>query len=92
MSIIAYIADIMPVGSLTEIKGDFKYEIWPYLRMLCFAIASIIGLVAAIRVYNIWNINGRHHVHIDAQVIGWAAAAIFLIIATAFVNNVLISN
>ena len=78
--------DIMPTGSLTAINSSFKTGIWPLLKILCYAVASVLGLVAALRVYNLWNVNGRHHVHIDAQVISWGAAAIFLIVATAFIN------
>ena len=46
----------------------------------------MLGLIAGLRVYNLWNVNGRHHVHIDSQVISWGAAAIFLVVATAFIN------
>ncbi len=78
--------DIMPTGSLPEINSSFKHEIWPLLKMLCYAIAAMLGLIAGLRIYNLWNVNGRHHVHIDAQVISWGAAAIFLVVATAFIN------
>ena len=81
--------DIMPSGSLTDINGSFKNEIWPLLKMICYAVAAIIGLIAGLRLYNLWNINGRHHVHIDSQVISWGASAIFLVLATAFINMTL---
>ncbi|MDE3185106.1 MAG: DUF4134 family protein [Bacteroidota bacterium] len=80
------VLDIMPTGSLPEINSSFKHEIWPLLKMLCYAIAAMLGLIAGLRIYNLWNVNGRHHVHIDAQVISWGAAAIFLVVATAFIN------
>ncbi|HEY5393613.1 MAG TPA: DUF4134 family protein [Hanamia sp.] len=78
--------DIMPTGSLSDINSSFKHEIWPLLKMLCYAIAAMLGLIAGLRIYNLWNVDGRHHVHIDAQVISWGAAAIFLVVATAFIN------
>ena len=80
------VLDIMPTGSLPEINSSFKHEIWPLLKMLCYAIAAMLGLIAGLRIYNLWNVDGRHHVHIDAQVISWGAAAIFLVVATAFIN------
>lgn len=80
------LADIMPTGSLSEINSSFKHEIWPLLKMLCYAIAAMLGLIAGLRIYNLWNVDGRHHVHIDAQVISWGAAAIFLVVATSFIN------
>lgn len=78
--------DIMPTGSLSDINSSFQHEIWPLLKMLCYAIAAMLGLIAGLRIYNLWNVDGRHHVHIDAQVISWGAAAIFLVVATAFIN------
>ena len=78
--------DIMPTGSLPDINSSFKTGIWPLLKILCYGVAATLGLVAGLRVYNLWNVNGRHHVHIDAQVISWGAAAIFLVVATAFIN------
>jgi hypothetical protein len=81
-----HILDIMPTGSLTDINSSLKTGIWPLLKSLCYAVAGVIGLVAGLRVYNLWNVNGRHHVHIDSQVISWGAAAFFLVVATAFIN------
>ena len=81
-----HLLDIMPAGSLTDINSSFKTGTWPLLKILCYAVAGVIGLVAGLRVYNLWNVNGRHHVHIDSQVISWGAAAIFLVVATAFIN------
>jgi hypothetical protein len=81
--------DIMPTGGLKEITWSFKHEIWFSVKLLCYAIAGLLGLVSALRIYNLWNVNGRHHVHIDAQVISWTAAAIFLVVATAFINMTL---
>lgn len=86
---IFHFLDITPSGSLRDINSSFKQEIWPLLKILCYTVAAMIGLVAGLRVYNLWNVNGRHHVHIDAQVISWGAAAIFLLVATVFINMVL---
>ncbi|HET7119381.1 MAG TPA: DUF4134 family protein [Hanamia sp.] len=88
MSILHFL-DIMPTGSLPGINSSFKHEIWPLLKILCYTVAALIGLIAGLRVYNLWNVNGRHHVHIDSQVISWGAAAIFLLVATLFINVVL---
>jgi hypothetical protein len=84
--LINHLLDIMPTGSLSDINWSFKHEIWPLLKILCYGVAAVLGLVAGLRIYNLWNVDGRHHVHIDAQVISWGAAAIFLVVATAFIN------
>jgi hypothetical protein len=87
--LIKHFLDIMPTGSLSDINLSFKNEVWPLLKMVCYAAAALIGLAAGSRVYNLWNVNGRHHIHIDAQVISWGASAIFLVVATAFINMAL---
>ncbi|MDQ2719390.1 MAG: DUF4134 domain-containing protein [Bacteroidota bacterium] len=87
--IVYHFLDVMPTGSLSDINWSVKHEIWFGVKLLCYAIAAVLGLVSGLRVYNIWNVNGRHHVHIDAQVISWVAAAIFLVLATAFINMTL---
>ena len=84
--LIYHFLDVMPTGSLPDINSSFKNEIWPLLKMLCYSISTMLGLIAGLRVYNLWNVGGRHHVHVDAQVISWGAAAIFLVVATAFIN------
>ena len=84
------LSDIMPQGDLPQITSSLKSTTGFYIQLLCYAIASICGLVAGLRIYSLWNIHGRHHVHIDAQVIAWVSAAMFLIVAMAFVNNVLL--
>ena len=89
MLLLIHLLDIMPTGRLSDINSSFKTGVWPLLKILCYAVAGVLGLVAALRVYDLWNVKGRNHVHIDSQVISWGAAAIFLIVATAFVNMTL---
>ena len=87
--LVNHFLDIMPTGSFSDINWSVKNEIWFYVKDLCYSVAGVLGLVSGLRVYNLWNVNGRHHVHIDAQVISWAAAAIFLVVATAFISMTL---
>ncbi len=71
---------------LSEITGSFRGQVFPALKFLGYSLAGVIGLIGAIRIYNLWNVNGRHHVHIDAQVIGWISACIFLLLAMMLVD------
>ena len=87
--LINHFLEIMPTGSLSDINWSVKHEIWFSLKLLCYAVALVLGLVSGLRVYNLWNVNGRHHIHIEAQVIAWIAAAIFLVVATGFINMTL---
>jgi uncharacterized protein DUF4134 len=53
---------------------------------LCWILCGISGLVGALRIYNKWQLHGRHHFHVDAEIIGWFGAAIFFVIARAFID------
>jgi hypothetical protein len=65
-------------------------EVYYSLRMLCYALSGIFGLAGALRIYSLWNIHGKHHIQVDAQVIGWISAAIFFICANLFIKVVLL--
>ena len=53
---------------------------------LCWILCGVSGLTGALRIYNKWQLHGRHHFHIDAEIVGWFGAAIFFVIAHAFIN------
>jgi hypothetical protein len=53
---------------------------------LCWILCGATGLVGALRIYNKWQLSGRHHFHIDAEIVGWFGAAIFFVIARAFID------
>ena len=81
--------DILPSGSWSGIAGQMKGNVYVPLTFLCWSLAGIFGLVAALRVYALWTINGRHHLHIDAKVYAWVGAAIFFILANSFITSAL---
>ena len=60
------------------------------VQLLCYAFSGITGLIGAIRIYSLWNIHGRHHVHIDSQLVAWVGAAIFFLCASFFINALLL--
>ena len=66
------------------------FEVYYSLRMLCYALSGVFGLVGALRIYSLWNIHGKHHIQIDAQVVGWISAAIFFECANFFIKVVLL--
>ena len=55
---------------------------------LCWILCGITGLIGALRIYNKWQLNGRHHFHVDAEIAGWFGAAIFFVIARAFIDMI----
>ncbi len=82
-----FVDDILPTGSLRDIAGGIGKS-YAYMKLLCCAACCFCGLWAGLRVYSLWNVDGRHHVHIDAEVIAWAAAAVFFGVAAGFVETV----
>jgi succinate dehydrogenase/fumarate reductase cytochrome b subunit len=56
------------------------------LSNLILVLAAIAGLCGGLRIYAIWNIGHRHHVHMDAQVIGWLLSCLFLTLVSGFLR------
>mgnify|MGYP002377704017 CR=1 FL=1 len=83
------LSDILPSGGWSQMAGQMKSDLYVPMTYLCWALAGIFGLVAALRVYSLWNINGRAHLHIDAKVYAWIGAAIFFVLANTFIKLVL---
>lgn len=81
--------DILPSGGWSGIAGQMRGDIYIPLTYLCWTLAGIFGLVAALRVYSLWTIGGRHHIHIDAKVFAWIGAAIFFVLANTFIKAAL---
>lgn len=81
--------DIMPSGSWGSLSNGLKNDVYYPLNYLCWCVSAICGLVGALRIYKLWNIHSRHHIHIDTQVVAWIGAAIFFILANTFIKIVL---
>ncbi|MBO9572634.1 MAG: DUF4134 family protein, partial [Chitinophagaceae bacterium] len=59
------IADALPSGSWAGIAGQMTGGVYLPLTYLCWALAGVFGLVAALRVYALWNLNGRTNLEVD---------------------------
>ncbi|MGE9310873.1 DUF4134 family protein [Niabella sp. CJ426] len=81
--------DILPAGSWGGVAGQMRSNVYFPLTLLCWALAGIFGLVAALRVYALWNLNGRSYLQVDTKVYAWIGAAIFFILAKAFIKALL---
>jgi len=55
------------------------------LTLTASILGAIFGLVGGLRIYNNWQ-SGKHH--IDAQVMGWLGAFIFLQLIAVFIKGV----
>lgn len=58
------------------------------LEVLCRVLAAIFGLVGGLRIYNQWQLHGRHF-HVDKQIVMWFGASIFTLLADKFITSAL---
>ena len=86
---LTFFLESLPSDSWNGIAGQMRRDIYYPLTYLCWCLASVFGLVTALRVYALWNINGRANLHIDAKVYAWIGAAIFFVLANTFIKAVL---
>jgi Domain of unknown function (DUF4134) len=52
-------------------------------------LAAIFGLVGGLRIYNQWQLHGRH-LHIDRQIVGWFGASLFFLVADELISQALL--
>jgi hypothetical protein len=62
---------------------------FPSLVNLCYVLSALFGLIAAVKIYNRWQLHSRHHLTIDADIAAWVFAAIFFLAARLFIKLVL---
>ena len=69
-------------GLTQEVRSNLFYP----LVELCWVLCAVFGLVAALRIYNYWQIQGRIGINILSEVAGWISAALFFLIARVFIR------
>lgn len=72
-----------------EFMADQATEVYYELQVAFQALAGIFGFVGALRIYNHWQLHGRH-LHIDKEIAGWIGASIFFLCCDEFISMVLI--
>lgn len=78
-------ADPGPPPGITELH-DAREQVYQdvlYLEDTAILLGSIFGLVGGVRVYTNWQLGKQQ---IDAQIIGWFGACIFLELMAVFVD------
>ncbi len=85
--IILVAVPIFANGNSAAALGTAAAEVkkyWQPLKLLIQAIGGIVGLVGGIRIYSKWS-NGDQDV--NKELMGWAGACLFLILAPEFINS-----
>jgi len=59
------------------------------LELSFHVLAAIFGLVGGLRIYNQWQLHGRH-LHIDRQIVGWFGASLFFLFADELISQALL--
>jgi len=68
------------------VTQQVRTELFYPLVELCWVLCAVFGLVAALRIYNHWQLQGRVGMSVLAEVSGWIAAALFFLIARVFIR------
>ena len=69
-------------GLTQQVRSNLFYP----LVELCWVLCAVFGLVAALRIYNHWQIQGRIGINILSEVAGWISSALFFLIARVFIH------
>ena len=64
-------------------------RVYDSLQIMCQSLAGIFGLVGGLRIFNKWQLHGRH-LHIDKELAGWFGASIFFMIVDVFISTILL--
>lgn len=48
-------------------------------------LSAIFGLCGAMRIYHNWQL-GKHHFHVDYEIVAWFSAALFMVLMGAFLR------
>ncbi len=76
----------MMLLQFTGITQQVRSNLFYPLVELCWVLCAVFGLVAALRVYNHWQIQGRIGINILSEISGWISAALFFLIARVFIR------
>lgn len=69
--------------------ADQATDVYYALQIAFQALAGIFGFVGALRIYNQWQLHGRH-LHVDKQIAGWVGASLFFLFCDEFISHVLL--
>ena len=72
----------------TDIQSTANY-INAAIVNLCYVFCALFGLIGSLRIYNKWQLHGKHHLHLDAEIAGWFGASLFFLAAQTFIEIVL---
>ena len=77
----------MPQGDMGSLADQFS-SAYSTIKAIVFIVSGSFGLVAGLKIYQQWQIG--HKFHITAQIVGWGAASLFLLIAALIIESLLL--
>ena len=80
---------ILPSGDLTDIATETA-GLYISVKYLCYALASLFGLVGGLKIYNQWQLHGKHHLHIESEIVAWIGGSVFFLLAGAIIQAILL--
>jgi hypothetical protein len=90
LHIILYrLLDILPTGDLNQIAAETA-SLYTNIKYLCFGLAGLFGLVGGLKIYHQWQLHGKHHMHIEAEITALISGCIFFLLAAGIIQAVLL--
>ncbi|MBE9599892.1 DUF4134 family protein [Pedobacter sp. MC2016-24] len=73
------------IAEMNQVKNDLKRSFFGALDA-SLMLAAILGICGALRIYHNWQL-GKHHFHVDYEVVAWFSASLFMVLMGAFLQK-----
>ena len=69
------------IAEMNQVTRDLKRSFFGVMDA-SLMLAAILGICGALRIYHNWQL-GKHHFHVDYEIVAWFSAALFLVLMGA---------
>ncbi len=84
-----HLLDILPSGDLNDIASGTAH-LYSSVKYLCYGLAGLFGLIGGLKIYNSWQLHGKHHLHIESEIVALIGGCIFFLLAGGIIQAVLL--
>jgi hypothetical protein len=82
-----FLLQSMPEGDMDSLANQFS-NVYTTIKAIVFVLSGSFGLAAGLKIYQQWQVG--HKFHITAHIVGWGAAAVFLLLAAIILEKLLL--
>lgn len=84
-----HLLDILPSGDMNDIASGTSH-LYSNVKYLCYCLAGLFGLTGGLKIYNNWQLHGKHHLHIEAEIVAFVGSCIFFLLAGGIIQALLL--